>query len=123
MGAFNGALPSAKSEFNQGRRSELTEKYFGRSAGDVEKELEKDGYDVVQQIVAGNGTAKGTVVRVVADLPLKPGAKVVLHVSDGTSFSPDPAPAPAPTPAPAPDQFEQDIASLAEELLSLFGGN
>lgn len=123
VAAFNGALPSAKSEFNQGRRSELTEKYFGRPAGEVEKELEKDGHDVVQQIVAGNGTAKGTVVRVVADLPLKPGAKVVLHVSDGTSFRPDPAPAPAPPPAPAPDQFEQDIASLAEELLNLFGGN
>lgn len=124
VGAYQGGLPTHNPEFANGRMSELSEKYSGRNADEARKALEKDGYIVQQQMVAGRGKPRNTVVRVVASEPLNPGDTVILHVSDGTAppRSSSSSRAPQPNGNVNTDQLEQDLDAIADELINLFGG-
>ncbi len=122
VGANQGGLPTYNPEFATGRMSELSERYSGRNADDVRKALEREGYVVQQQTVAGGGKPRNTVVRVVAEEPLERGDTVILHISDGTAV-----PTPRPSTRPSEnqdinvDQLQDDINAIAEELIDLFG--
>ena len=118
VGAQSGALPSPSSEFSSGRTQAMSQKYQGRNAEEVEVTLRTEGYDVQKQAVPGNGLPKGTVVKVIANPPLRRGSKITLQVSDGTGGA-----------ANQDNQNEEDlnklqndINNIAEELKKLFGG-
>jgi hypothetical protein len=118
VGAQSGSLPSPSSEFSSGRTQAMSQKYQGRNAEEVEVTLRTEGYDVQKQAVPGNGAPKGTVVKVIANPPLRRGSKVTLQVSDGTGGA-----------ANQDNQNEEDlnklqndINNIAEELKKLFGG-
>lgn len=119
VGAQSGSLPSAKSEFGAGRTQALTQKYQGRNAEEAEAALRTEGYDVQKQSVPGNGAAKGTVVKVIANPPLRRGSKITLQVSDGTGA---PANSEQNTNQEDLNKIQDDINSIADELKKLFGG-
>ena len=77
-----------------------------------------------QQIVAGRGKPRNTVVRVVASEPLNRGDTVILHVSDGSAVPRSTPSSRAATPDANvdADQLEQELDAIADELISLFGG-
>ena len=124
VGAYQGGLPTHNPEFANGRMSELSERYSGRNADDARKALEREGYIVQQQIVAGRGKPRNTVVRVVASEPLNRGDTVILHVSDGSAVPRSTPSSRAATPDANvdADQLEQELDAIADELISLFGG-
>lgn len=119
LNAGAGALPAYDPRFNQGRSATFGNEFIGRKFEDVKKDLEKQNFNVLQQMVAGNGVPRGTVMRVVVEAPIRKGATVVVHVSDGT----------APPPVFEEELFEDrdsqiadEIDRVTDELLSLLGG-
>lgn len=132
LGASAGSLPAYDPAYNTGVAGTLSDKYRGKLAEDVRKELTGLGYDVTLQVSAGDGTAKDRVMRIDATPPLREGSKVTIYVSDGTRPRPT-STAPTTTTAPSAsansnisDLFginEQDLNDLSDQIQSLLEPN
>ncbi|MCS4532211.1 transglycosylase domain-containing protein [Corynebacterium sp. ES2730-CONJ] len=123
LNAFEGGLPEYNPRFNAGTSATFGQEYIGRKYGDVKRELVARKFNVLQQIVAGNGAEKGTIVRASADLPLKKGSTIILFVSDGSAPPPPPAvnqtqPQPR-TAFNEEDQFRSDVEELTNQIRDL----
>ncbi|PRQ12241.1 penicillin-binding protein [Corynebacterium sp. 13CS0277] len=116
-----GAIPPYDPVYNTGTATQDIPRVTGLAEADARKRLERAGYRVRTEFVAGNGMPKGRAVGVnTAGVTLK-GQEVVLQLSDGTK-PPAPtrqAPTPAPAPAPAPVQNTMDeLASAVDEAVN-----
>ncbi|MCS4535921.1 transglycosylase domain-containing protein [Corynebacterium sp. HS2168-gen11] len=83
--ASEGGLAPLNHEYLGGIADRLTHEFAGQPYDRVKHTLEDRKFVVVQQITAGNGIPKETVMRIDAQAPLREGSRVVVVVSDGTA--------------------------------------
>ncbi|CAB0925594.1 transglycosylase domain-containing protein [Corynebacterium diphtheriae] len=125
--AASGNLPSYDPKFNRGVSGSFGTAYVGREGESVRKELSAKGYKVTMTSAPGDGIPKGSVVNVIAPVPLKPGGTIELFISDGTRpriTPPSTTRRPNPTEevVPGTGVSQNDLDDLAHQLQQLLPG-
>ena len=84
--ASGGSIPPYDHSYDEGRTDPALQNVIGLSENQARKQLESSGYDVTVTEVAGDGAARGTVVRALPGAGgLSKSKQVMLQVSDGAA--------------------------------------